>query len=461
MGLHKFRKGLDLPLAGAPDQSISDGPPVTRVAFMADDFPGLKPRMLVEESSKVRRGDPLLEDRNVEGVRHTAPGAGRVVAINRGERRVLQSVVIELSEPERQGTLTDVDRATFGSWTGACADDLSRDQIAALLLESGQWAAFRTRPFSKVPAAGDAPASIFVTAVDTHPLAGDPDVVVRPVIDAFDFGLKLISRLTEGPTYLCVGPDSSIPDAVTAPVTVEAFAGPHPSGTAGVHIHTLMPAGRSRTVWWIGYQDVVAIGSLFRTGELSVDRVVAIAGPPVGRPRLMRTRLGAAVPDLTAGEAELPDRDVRWISGSVLSGKAARGEKFGYMGRYDVQLSALREGREREFLGWLSPGRRRFSVLPIYLSRLFGTKRVEFTTAINGSRRPIVPIGVYERVMPMDILPTFLLRSLMVGDVEEAEKLGCLELDEEDLALCTFVDPGKQDFGPILRLNLEMIQKEG
>lgn len=461
MGLHKIRKGLDLPLKGAPDQSITEGPRIVRVALMADDFPGLKPRMLIEEGSTVRRGDPLLEDRSIEGVRHTAPGAGRVVAINRGNRRVLQSVVIELSEDERQGVASAADLASFGSYTGGSPEDLSDLQIVDLLVESGQWTAFRTRPFSKVPVPGSVPAAIFVTAMDTHPLSGDPEVVVRDTPADFDLGLDLISRLTEGPTYLCVRPGSSIPGAVTAPVTVEEFAGPHPAGTAGLHIHTLMPVNRNRTVWSIGYQDVIAIGCLFRTGRLCVDRVVAIGGPPVGRPRLIRSRLGAAVPDLTAGETDLPDREVRWISGSVLSGKAARGEKFGYTGRYDVQLSALREGTDREFLGWLSPGWRRFSVLPIYLSKLFGTRRVEFTTSTHGSRRPIVPIGVYERVMPMDIIPTFLLRSLMVGDTEEAEKLGCLELDEEDLALCTFVDPGKEAFGPALRTNLEMIQKEG
>jgi len=461
MGLHKIRKGLDLPLRGAPDQSISDGPRVGRVAFMADDFPGLKPRMLVEEGSTVRRGDPLLDDRSVEGVRHTAPGAGVVVAVNRGERRVLESVVIELTEGERQGAATQSDLASFDSYAGAAADPVSRDEVVALLVESGQWTAFRTRPFSKVPRPSDAPAAIFVTAMDTNPLAADPQVVVEQSRSDFDLGLRLISSLTEGRTYLCVSPGSSIASGAGDSVDVEEFAGPHPAGTAGVHIHTLMPVSRNRTVWWVGYQDVIATGALFRTGALSVERVIAIAGPPVNGPRLVRTRVGASVPELTAGETDLADRDVRWISGSVLSGKAVRGEKFGYLGRYDSQLCAIREGREREFLGWLSPGWRRFSVLPIYLSRIFGTKRVEFTTATHGSHRPIVPIGMYERVMPMDILPTFLLRSLMVGDIEEAEKLGCLELDEEDLALCTFVDPGKEDFGPILRKNLEMIQKEG
>jgi Na+-transporting NADH:ubiquinone oxidoreductase subunit A len=215
---------------------------------------------------------------------------------------------------------------------------------------------------------------------------------------------------------------------------------------------------REKTVWHLGYQDVIAIGSLFATGRLDVDRVISIAGPPCSDSRLVVTRLGGSVAELAGDDAAA---DVRCISGSVLSGKKAMGEAFGYMGRFDRQISLIREGNERVFMGWLTPGLKSFSSIPIYLSRLFGVKSFDFTTATNGSPRAMVPIGTFERVMPLDILPTFLLRSLIVGDIEQAEKLGVLELDEEDLALCTFVCSGKTDYGPILRRNLEMIEKEG
>jgi Na+-transporting NADH:ubiquinone oxidoreductase subunit A len=203
---------------------------------------------------------------------------------------------------------------------------------------------------------------------------------------------------------------------------------------------------------------VIAVGSLFATGRLDVDRVISIAGPPVADPRLILTRTGASVDELAGGDGE---GDVRRIAGSVLAGKKAMGEVYGYLGRYDRQISVLAEGRERVFMGWLTPGWKSFSALPIYLSRLIAGKRFDFTTSTNGSPRKMVPIGAFERVMPFDILPTFLLRSLIVGDIEQAEKLGVLELDEEDLALCTFVCSGKTDYGPALRRNLEMIEKEG
>jgi Na+-transporting NADH:ubiquinone oxidoreductase subunit A len=216
---------------------------------------------------------------------------------------------------------------------------------------------------------------------------------------------------------------------------------------------------RARVVWTLGYQDAIAIGALFATGRLPVERVVALGGPSVLRPRLVRSRLGASTDEHARGE--LSEGDVRLISGSVLSGKKATGPVFGFLSRYHLQISALPEGGEREFMGWAAPGRRRFSVLPVFLSRFLRPPAFDFTTATHGSSRAIVPIGLYERVMPMDILPTYLLRALAVGDIEQAEMLGALELDEEDLALCTFVDPGKANFGPMLRRNLEQIEREG
>ena len=443
---------------GEPEQKVAAGPPISSVAFIADDFPGLKPRMLVSVGDTVVRGQPLLEDRKIPGVWHTALGSGTVTSINRGDRRVLQSVVIELSEGERNGDPSDSEHLSFRSRHGT-PDQLRDAEIRALLVESGLWTAFRARPFSKVPAPESTPQAIFVTATDTNPLAASPEVILADRMEAFERGLRLIAKLTDGQTFLCVRGGSEIPNRVDAPVAVEEFTGPHPAGTAGVHIHTLLPVSRTRTVWTIGYQDVVSVGRLFETGKLDIDRVIAVGGPPVLRPRLIRTRLGASVADLTRDETD--ESDVRWISGSVLAGKAAIQDVFRFMGRFDVQLSALREEREREFLGWAGPGKNKFSVIPVFVSRLLGKRAFALSTATHGSPRAMVPIGLYERVMPMDILPTFLLRALVVGDVEEAERLGCLELAEEDVALCTFVDPGKTDFGPFLRHNLEVIEKEG
>ena len=461
MGVHKVKKGLDLPLGGAPRQAVSDSPPVRRVAIMADDFPGMKPGLEVEVGDTVRRGQLVFKDRRRGEVRHTAPGAGTVVAIHRGARRALLSVVIELNEREREGLPADEDYQSFEAYTGGNPAGLSPEQVRRLLQESGLWTAIRGRPFGKVPTP-DAPAphSIFVTAMDSHPLAPDPAVVLEGQEADFERGVEVLGRLTEGKVFVCVAAGSPLGRGLGAPAQVEEFKGPHPAGTVGYHIHRLAPVSRSRTVWHVGYQDVACIGRLFATGRLDLDRIVALSGPPVDDPRLVRARAGASTHDLLAAE-EPSLGDVRYVSGSVLSGKRAMGEEYGYLGRFDNQVSVLREEREREFLGWLSPGPKKYSTLPIYLSALSRSKKMDLGTSTNGSHRAIIPIGMYESVMPFDLVITYLLRALAVGDIETAEKLGCLELGEEDLALCTFVDAGKTEFGPLLRKNLEIIERDG
>lgn len=470
MAFHKIEKGLDLPIPGKPLQVVRGSSPCTRVAVMADDFPGMKPRMHVQEGDTVRRGQLLFEDRKMPGVLHTSPGAGRVIAINRGERRALQSVVIDLSDGERAGEPRDDEFAAFESYTAADPESLGGDQIRNLLVESGQWTAIRARPFSKVPSPESQADALFVTAIDTNPLAPLPEVALAGRLDDFRLGVKLLSKLVEGPTHVCVAEHSELADVFggTRPdsVRIERFAGPHPAGLPGLHIHLLRPVSRERTAWYVGYQDVAAIGRLFSTGRVDVERVISIAGPVVEDPRLERTRLGACVSEVIASDlaqvaGDDDAKDIRTISGSVLSGKRTHGDAFDFMGRYDRQISLLEEDREHVFLGWLSPGPNLFSLARIYWSKLFPPEEYKFTTSTNGSQRAMVPIGQYEKVMPMDLMPTFLLRALMVGDTERAEALGVLELDEEDLALCTFVCPGKVNYGPLLRKNLELIEKEG
>ncbi len=469
MALHKIVKGLDLPIPGKPLQVVRGASPCTQVAIMADDFPGMKASMRVEEGESVKRGQVLFEDRKIPGVLHTAPGAGRVIGIHRGDRRVLHSVVIDLSEGERRGDPALNDFAEFSSYTGARPDSLSRDQIRALLIESGLWTALRERPFSKVASPDARPDALFITATDTNPHAPLPEVVLENRMDDFVLGASLVAMLTDGPTYLCVAEHSEIAERAPESVRVEEFAGPHPSGTVGLHIHRLRPVNRNRSVWHIGYQDVAAIGRLFSTGRLDVSRVISIAGPQVEDPRLERTRIGARVSEIVRSDIEAMGKshatgenlEIRAISGCVLSGKRAHGDVFDFMGRYDRQISLLEEDRENVFLGWLTPGRNIFSITGIFLSKIFKPARFRFTTTTYGSPRAMVPIGLYERIMPMDILPTFLLRALIVGDVERAEELGVLELDEEDLALCTYVCAGKANYGPLLRKSLEIIEKEG
>jgi Na+-transporting NADH:ubiquinone oxidoreductase subunit A len=426
---------------------------------MAADYVGMRPGMAVVIGDVVKRGQLLFTDKKTPGVRYTAPGAGTVVAVNRGERRALQSVVIELNENELNGQVAGDDQVAFEGYTGKEPAGLSRDEIKALLVESGMWTVLRTRPFSKVPNPETEPAALFVSAMDTNPLAPSVETILNGNKGDFERGLLCVAKLTEGKTYVCKAPGANVPVNPNTGIQVEEFEGPHPAGTVGLHIHRLEPVHREKTVWHLNYQEVVAIGRLFGTGQLDFDRIVALSGPVVKKPRLLKTRVGASVDDLVMDELE--EGENRVISGSVLSGRAAMGEVLGYLGRHHHQISAVREGRDREFLGWMAPGANKFSIVRVFMSALSKGKKFALTTNTNGGERAMVPIGSYERVMPMDIMPTFLLRALAVNDIERAEQLGCLELDEEDLALCTFVCPSKYDYGPILRRNLDIIEKEG
>ena len=443
----KIKRGLDLPLAGAPEQRIEPARAVRSVAVLGCDYHGMKPTMAVQVGDRVKLGQVLFSDKKNPGVHFTAPGAGVVSAIHRGEQRVLQSVVIDLEGD---------DAVEFARYDAAQLPALDPQAVRDNLQQSGLWTALRTRPFSKVPAVDAVPSSIFVTAIDTHPLAADPAVVIGERPADFANGLAVLARL--GKVHLCKASGVGLSGEVQANVQPHEFAGPHPAGLAGTHIHFLDPVSAGKSVWQIGYQDVIAIGALFSRGQLDVTRVVALGGPVVDKPRLLRTRLGASLEELTAGELQAGSN--RIISGSVLGGRTSRGA-FAFLGRYHVQVSCLHEGRERELLHYLRAGVNKHSVLNIFVSKLMGGRKLAMDTSTNGSPRAMVPVGNYEAVMPLDILPTQLLRYLIVGDTEMAQKLGCLELDEEDLALCTYVCAGKYEYGPILRDNLTRIEKEG
>ncbi|CAA9889766.1 Na(+)-translocating NADH-quinone reductase subunit A [Candidatus Methylobacter favarea] len=445
-----IKKGLDIPITGEPKQVIDKGKPVKSVALLGMDYVGMKPTMMVSEGDTVKLGQILFSDKKNPGVNFTSPGAGIVKSINRGAKRVLHSVVIEL-----QGT----EQESFAKYSDSELDNLTPEQIKSNLLASGLWISLRTRPYGKIPAVDSKPSSIFVTAIDTSPLAADPAVIIKDRGSDFAHGLSVIAKLTDGKTYVCKAAGADIATGSAAVVTAE-FSGPHPAGLPGTHIHFIDPVSIDKFVWYLDYQAVMAIGALFTTGNLNVEKVISLAGPTVKNPRLIRTHAGANTDDLVKGELE--DVENRVISGSVLYGHRASGWAS-YLGWYDNQISVLQEGRARELLGWIVPGKDKYSALNVYMSSLDRKQHRKFplTTNKNGSNRAIVPVGVYETVMPMDILSTPLLRSLIVGDSDQAQLLGCLELDEEDMSLFTFVDPGKHDFGPVLRANLTKIEKEG
>ncbi len=447
MQTFKLKKGLELPVQGAPDQTIQPGPEFSTVGVLGSDYLGLKPRMLVQEGDEVQRGTPLFCHKDVPDAMMVAPLTGKVVAINRGARRVLQSVVIEVSDANDTG----VDFLATG-------DAESAEGITAKLCASGLWTAFRTRPYSKMPQPGTKPSAIFVTAMDSEPLAGDAAVIIKDAGEAFAEGLKAVAKLTDGKTYLCQRDGDTLPGADVAGVEPAAFSGPHPAGLAGTHIHFLEPLAGEKLVWSIGYQDIIAIGRLMQTGHLDPNVVVALSGPGARQPRLIRTVMGASTDDLTSDEVNI-EGTARIISGSILSGKLADGPTA-FLGRFARQVSIIREDPDQIPMGWIRPMPSKYAVQPV-LGSAFAKKLFAFTSNLNGGRRAMVPTGTFEELMPQDYLPTQLLRALLVMDTDTAQALGALELDEEDLGLVGFACPAKYEYGLALRDCLTKIEKEG
>ncbi|WP_170367307.1 Na(+)-translocating NADH-quinone reductase subunit A [Ruegeria arenilitoris] len=447
MQTFKLKKGLDLPIEGSPEQVIQPGPAYSSVGVLGGDYIGLKPRMLVQEGDNVQRGAPLFCHKDAPEAMMVAPLTGKVVAINRGARRVLQSVVIEVSDPNDPG----VDFSGVG-------DAETAQGLTAKLCAAGLWTAFRTRPYSKMPQPGTAPAAIFVTAMDSEPLAADAALIINDAAEAFAAGLAAVVKLTEGKTYLCQKDGDTIPGADLPGVEAAAFSGPHPAGLAGTHIHFLEPVTAAKTVWTIGYQDVIAIGRLLQSGHLDPNVVVALTGPGARQPRLIRTVMGASTEDLTRDEINV-DGEARVISGSVLSGRHATGP-FAYLGRFARQICIIREDHDQIPMGWIRPMPSKYAVQPV-LGSAFAKKLFAFTSNLNGGRRAMVPTGTFEELMPQDYLPTQLLRALLVMDTDTAQALGALELDEEDLGLVGFACPAKYEYGLALRDCLTKIEKEG
>ena len=448
MRIH-LKKGLDIPIAGRPQQVIEDARAVSRVALVVHEYHGLKPGMHISKGDEVAAGQTLFVDRRHPQVCYTAPASGTMEVINRGEKRALQSIVIRVEGDRHE---------QFECWNTDDIATRARSEVIAQLLKSGLWPAIRTRPYSKTPPPDAVPHSIFVNAADTRPLAPDPTVVIADSAEKFAVGMRIVRRLTEGKVFVCTGADMSL-SLPPGEFELVEFCGPHPAGLPGTHIHCLDPVGADKVVWSIGYQDVIAFGTLFTEGVYPTERVVSLAGPTVRRPRLLRTRVGASVSELCAGEIA-DDSESRLIAGSVLDGYKADGWSD-FLGRFALQITALRECDKRRTLGWLRPGFDLFSASRAVFSNLLGRRSFDMTCMQNGSPRALVPIDIYERVMPLDLLPTPLLKSLLVMDTDMAQDLGCLELDDEDLALCSYVCPGKHEFGTILRANLDRIEKEG
>ena len=432
---------------------IESAPAVSRVALMANGYQGLKPNLAVKQGDEVKIGQVLFRERRCPEIAYVAPASGVVEAIHRGDKRVLQSIVIKIDADKEN------EQQQYESYSDQQIDQLPRAEIVQHLLSSGFWARLRTRPYTATPNPNTKPHSIFVTATDTRPLAPNPAMIIRADSQAFSSGLRVLSHLTSGKIFVCTADNTELSVPALDKIQSTAFSGPHPAGLVGTHIHFLDPVSSKKVVWTIGYQDVIAIGKLFLTGSWPTQQIVSVAGPGVRQARLLKTRVGACVSELCAGNLQDNER-MRVIAGSVLDGRKAQGQSD-FLSCFDNQITVLAESVPPRVLGWLRPLPAAFSVSRAVSFNLFRRIQPVFSCLVQGSPRALVPLGLYEQVFPLQLLPTQLLRALLVTDTEAAQQLGCLELDEEDLALCSYVCPSKYEFGDMLRTTLQRIEKEG
>ncbi|MEC8253215.1 MAG: NADH:ubiquinone reductase (Na(+)-transporting) subunit A [Planctomycetota bacterium] len=447
MTTHKIKKGFDLPLAGRPEQVLTDAAEPAHVALETFEFAGIKPKVLVKEGDAVETGQPVYLNKVDRDIVWCAPASGTVKAIEFGPRRFLTRVVIEVGADQAHADLPKLPQGG------------SRADVVKAIKGAGLWPMFKQRPLGKMPVGDAAPVAIFVNGMDTAPLAGDPCFAVQGRTEDLQAGVEVLKQLTDGAVYLTLRAGGAHQDGVRglSGVDVHEFSGPHPSGLVGTHIHESQPLKGAETAFALSLVDLARLGEWARTGGYPAHTVVAVCGSEAPNKQYFRVRQGASLSVLTGGAALTGD--VRCINGDVLHGYVA--DPDGYLAFGNRTLTVMQEGTDRrDMFGWAIPqfGKK----LSNHAAVNFGLKKREYTpdARLHGGHRPIVNIGSWEKVMPLDILPTFLVRAIQAKDIEEAVKLGLLEVTEEDVALCTFVDPCKIDVGEVVRQGLDMYEEE-
>ncbi len=445
----RIRKGHNIKISGAPKPEIITGERPAKVALVPVEFRYVKPKLLVKEGDVVQLGAPLFFDKRNPQVRWASPGGGTVSKIQFGPRRVIEKVVVALDREEETFTVPVYDQDSLSS--------LDRGRIIETLLKASLWPLIRQRPFNKIANPDDKPKAIFVSGLNTAPLTVDLDLALEGQERSFQAGLTVLNQLTDGAVHLTI-PSKSRQPALTGAenVVLHRISGPHPAGNVGIQIHHIDPINPGDVVWTVTAQQVVILGKLFLTGRFDPTIIVSVGGPSVKNPIHVRTRMGVALETLLSDQ--LKEGDHRILSGDVLTGRKAGID--GYLGFYDTTVSAIPVNKQRPFLGWLRLGSKKTIYTLTRAYAAFGHERFDFTTKKNGSARALVPINAWEEVLPMDILPNPLYRSILARDVEEMEKLGILECDEEDFALCTFACPSKINLGRAIRQGLDLMEKE-
>jgi NADH:ubiquinone oxidoreductase, Na(+)-translocating, A subunit len=443
----KLRKGLDINLKGKAAEELSTVKEPGFYALVPDDFPGVTPKVVVKEQEYVMAGGPLFIDKNHPEVKFVSPVSGVVTSVERGARRKVLNIVVEAAAEQ--------DYEEFGKKD---VSKLDGEAVKAALLEAGMFAFMKQRPYDVIADPTVAPRAIFISAFDSNPLAPDFEYVLKGEEANFQTGLDALAKIAK--TYLGI----SIKQKSTAltqakNVTVTVFDGPNPAGNVGVQINHVAPVVKGETVWTIGAEAVIFIGRLFNTGRVDLTRTVAVTGSEVVKPAYCKLKVGALLTHVFAGNVT-KDKELRYISGNVLTGEQVKPN--GFLGAFDSQLTVIPEGDDiHEMLGWIMPRFNQFSVNRSYFSWLMGNKKEYVLDArIKGGERHMIMSGEYDKVFPMDILPEFLIKAIIAGDIDRMEALGIYEVAPEDFALCEFVDSSKLELQRIVRAGLDMLRAE-
>jgi len=446
----KIRKGHSIRIAGVPQNEILTNLSTVEVGLNPIEYKYVKPKLLVKEGDHVEIGTPLFFNKENTDQKWGAPGSGTICKIQYGPRRVIEKIVIKLDKPEKGFSQKPI---TLNATT-----KLKREEIKSLLSESNLWHLIRQRPFNQGANPADEPRDIFISVLNTAPLAPNLELVLNGQKDALQAGINVLKGLTDGDVNICISSNNQIEELTGLDnCKLHKISGPHPAGNVGIQIHHIFPLKPDDIVWTVNFQHVIILGRLFLKGAIDPSIIVSIGGPGAKNPIHVKTRIGTKIDTLI--KDQLKDGECRIISGDVLTGRNV--EKDDCLGFYDTIISILPIDLSRPFLGWLQPGssKKSYSLSNSFFS--FGRKLFNFTTKQNGSKRALVPINAWEDVLPMDILPNPLYRSILAADIEEMTQLGILECDEEDFALCSFACPSKIDVGEAIRKGLDIMRTEG
>jgi len=442
-----IKKGLNIPMLGEAEKVIKKANQAEYYAIKPTDFIGIRPKLLVQPGDKVKAGTALFFDKLQERVHFTSPVSGEVTEIRRGERRVIQEIIIKAD------TTIEYESIQTGN-----PNSLSKEEITEVLLKSGLWPAIRQRPYSTIANPADTPKAIFISAFDTAPLAPDMDYVVKDCESCFQTGINALRKLTEGTIHLNINADYPAAGTYTKAkgVQINTFTGPHPAGNVGVQINKIDPINKGDIVWYTYPQEIIVIGRLFEKGIYDATKIIALTGSEVKNPRYYKIINGASINNLI--EDNLKEGEQRFISGNILTGTKI--ENDGFIGFYDNQVTVIPEGRYHEFFGWATPGFKKFSASRALLSWLIPGRKYKLDTNMHGGHRAYVMTGEYEKVFPMDIFPVQLIKAIMIEDIDKMEQLGIYEVDEEDFALCEYVCTSKTEVQSIIRTGLDLMRKE-